>query len=168
MVIKVKTQLVEISLHFSSRSLHELISNRRRKWIKQQQTEDTAVVYLMDCEWRCRTQRAASCLLSWRPCQRSPPRNRMSNQASRPSPRPDPAPLSPVYTNLTGKRCFELQTRPKERLRGKDGADDKTGREESVFTDDTICKWSVGSEALRTRSPRRRGVCTDGIRWREL
>lgn len=105
-----KHNLLKMSLHFSSHSLHELISNRRKKCINQQQTEGSAVVYLMDCEWRWRTQRAVSCLLSWRPCQRSPPRNRMSNQASRPSPRPDsaplPSPLSPVYTNLTGEKVF--------------------------------------------------------------
>lgn len=42
-----------------------------------------------------------------------------------------------------------------------------TCREESVFTNDMICKWSGSGEALRTRwSPRRgRSVCSSGIRW---
>lgn len=41
-----------------------------------------------------------------------------------------------------------------------------TCREESVFTNDMICKWSGGGEAQRMRwSPRRRrSVCSSGIR----
>ena len=38
-------------------------------------------------------------------------------------------------------------------------------REESVFTNDMICKWSGGGEALRTRWSPRRSVCSSGIRW---
>ncbi len=104
-------------------------SNSWRKYIKHKQKESSTCVYLMDCEWRWRTQRAVSCLLCWRPCQRSPLRNRMLNQASCLFPRLNSTLLlslfSPVYTNLPGKRRFELQTTPRERL-GWRGVDDKT------------------------------------------
>lgn len=84
-----------------------------------------------------------------------------------------PSPLSPVHTGLLRrKRHFELQTTPRKQL-GKTGKlmtelplcqAGVRRREESVFTNDMICKWSGGGEALRTRWSPRRSVCSSGIR----
>lgn len=119
-----------------------------------------------------------SCLLSWRPCQVSRLRNRMLNQVLCLFSWLSSIPLLSlfcVHKPAGGKKKTvwivndaEGATVEKARLTNLSCRTGVTPREDSVFTNDMICKWSVGGEARRTRWSPGRCVSSNGKQWIKL